>query len=301
MNVHIKSALEIALTRSGVAWLRQAILPRSSVLVLAYHDIVPTGTPRAGDASLHLPQHEFARQLDLIARTHEVVPLSSIFDGRAAAAPRVAITFDDAYAGALTAGVEELEQRGLPATVFVTPGLLERITWWDLVATEGDGGVPDHEREHALWKLGGMQEKVLAWAPPAASGDRGRLPRIGSLEQLRAAAGYRHLDLASHTWSHANLSASTPKELALELSLARDWISQRFPRALSLLSYPYGLSTHAVEVAAEENGYSAAFRVTGGWIPDIDSADRFALPRYNVPAGLSLSGLRLRLAGIGTG
>ena len=100
MNRGLKRLAEAAIVGSGVARLTR-YAHRSRVLVLAYHNIVPNGETADGDWNLHLPQREFALHLDTIGRTHDVVPLASIFDPPTRARPRVAITFDDAYAGAL--------------------------------------------------------------------------------------------------------------------------------------------------------------------------------------------------------
>ena len=136
MNRGLKHLAEAAIVGSGLTRLTR-YAHRSRVLVLAYHNIVPNGETADGDWNLHLPQHEFALHLDTIGRTHDVVPLASIFDPPTRARPRVAITFDDAYAGALHAGLRELERRGMPSTIFVAPGLLGRVTWWDALAKPG--------------------------------------------------------------------------------------------------------------------------------------------------------------------
>src|SRR5690348_4128876 len=138
----VKATVEAALIRSGVAYIARRRL-RGRALVLAYHNVVPTGQPRLGETSLHLAQADFAAQLDLLASTHDVVPLESIVDDVSESArPRVAITFDDAYHGAITAGLEELRRRAMPATIFVAPGLLGGDTWWDRLAAASGGVMP---------------------------------------------------------------------------------------------------------------------------------------------------------------
>ena len=105
------------------------------------------------------------------------------------------------------------------------------------------------------------------------------------------------VSLGSHTWSHPNLTRSSPDELADELGRPLAWLREHFAEAsLPAISYPYGLESEAVRAAARDAGYSLGFRVDGGWIPE-PAGDRFALPRLNVPAGLSANGLALRLAG----
>lgn len=268
------------------------------MLVLAYHDIVPHRATQRGDASLHLPQADFARQLDVLQSTCDVVPLAALLgavpEGRR---PRVAITFDDAYEGALVGGLGELAQRSLPATVFVAPGILGSTPWWDRLAGPPNKGVPHAVRERALWELGGRSAAIASTliADPA----NGALPRIGTLDELVDAVANPLISLASHTWSHVNLAAVPPDEVAREMESSLAWLRERFPSTLSMLSYPYGLYGPEVEAACARAGYSCAFRIDGGWVRDVASMNRFAIPRFNVPAGLSVDGFRLRLGGIG--
>jgi peptidoglycan/xylan/chitin deacetylase (PgdA/CDA1 family) len=294
-----KSTLERAIVISGAAGFLTR-RPRYAGLVLSYHDIVPAGDPPGGDLSLHLPQRQFAAQLDLLQRHAEVVPLPDLLDKRPLGPrPRVAITFDDAYRGAITAGVAELRARGLPATVFVAPGFLDgRSFWWDALAT--DGGLAFDVREHALTVCAGRDSAVRAWAPEAGLplGEPPAYAKAGTEAELRRALDYPGLLLGSHTWAHPNLPMLPDASLAEELSQPLAWLQQRFgPRVGPWLAYPYGLADRRVERAAEAAGYAAAFRVQGGWLPR-SIGPRFALPRLNVPAGLSNDGFLVRLAGL---
>ena len=179
------------------------------LLVLAYHNIVPAGMDGVGDRSLHLPQAAFAAQLDALMRTHDVVPLGDAITEPVARQlrPRAAITFDDAYSGAVTAGLHELRVRDLPATVFITPAFLDgRSFWWDMFA-HPRRGLDASLRERALSDAHGLNSEVLALAaqiglpahevPPHARG--------ASMEALNAALKYDRIDFAAHTWSHPNL------------------------------------------------------------------------------------------------
>jgi peptidoglycan/xylan/chitin deacetylase (PgdA/CDA1 family) len=103
--------------------------------------------------------------------------------------------------------------------------------------------------------------------------------------------------LASHTWSHPNLAALEPAELTAELTRPLAWLRDGFPEPLAVLAYPYGRSSPQVEAAAAAAGYRAALRIDGGWLRS-GRGRTHALPRLNVPSGLSLQGFRLRTAGL---
>src|SRR5213079_1926770 len=106
----LKACLEAGLVRSGVTALRRAAHVRHA-LVLSYHAVVPL------------------EQL-----------LAPAPPGRR---PRVAITFDDGYRGAVCIGVPELARRDVPATLFVVPGFVGKGPfWWDAVAPGARGVDP---------------------------------------------------------------------------------------------------------------------------------------------------------------
>jgi len=300
MNPALKHLAEGTLVRSGVERLARRTR-RGRTLVLGYHNVLPHGEPISGDRNLHLPQREFSRQLDVIAQTHDVIPIESIGrDSARTTRPRVIITFDDAYMGALTAGVEELTKRGMPATFFVAPALIDSVSWWDTLAERADGTVSGDTRRQVLETLGGNAEAVLRWANSTAVASRSNqhLPRIGTMTQLTRAASQPGVTLGSHSWSHANLCALPEAALEAELSHSKEWLRSRFSCAVPWLSYPYGLYNESVKRAAARARYLGAFQIDGGWLEPSLSLPSHALPRLNIPSGLSLNGFRLRLAGL---
>lgn len=296
----VKALLETGLVWSGGAALRRAALARRA-LVLAYHNVVPDDGPCFGDRSLHLPRRMFVRQIEQLLRTHAVVPLGEILTPAPGRRPRVAITFDDAYRGAVEIGVAELARRGIPATLFVVPEFVGRGPfWWDAVAAEG-GGVDPAVRAYALEELAGKDQDIRRWAE--AHGLRLRaVPEsalVASEDELGAAIRHPGITLASHTWSHANLARLSPAELQEQLARPLDWLRQRYRNVIPWLSYPYGLATRAVETAAAAAGYAAALALGGEWFAPA-AVNPHSVPRLNVPSGLSANGFVLRTSGLHT-
>lgn len=301
MRPRLKALVEALLAGSGPAALARRAFRRRA-LVLAYHNVLPDGAAPGADRSLHLPLARFRDQLDVLAATATVVPLDELLEPNAATSlrPRVAITFDDAYAGAVTSALPELERRGLPATMFVTPGMLGGDGfWWDMVQTTAGADLPEGFRLEALETGRGEGERVQTLAglrglrvvaPPGAC-------RPASEAELVRATRWEGFSLGAHTWSHPNLARLERHELPAELGRPLDWLRERFPRAQPWLAYPYGLTGPAVEVAAREAGYRAGFLVSGGWLP-VAERDSFQLPRLNIPAGLSRNGFVLRTSGL---
>jgi peptidoglycan/xylan/chitin deacetylase (PgdA/CDA1 family) len=301
MNAALRSLAEQTLIRLGVNRIAHRA-HRSDTVILAYHNIVPSGKTPWGDSSLHLQQAKFAAQLDALVRSHDVVSLDALFDKRSESLtrPRAIITFDDAYAGAITAGVSELVKRGLPATIFVAPALLGKLQWWDILASGTCGVLPVPARRYALDTLAGKGELILQWAGVSIEEDDLEVlrPRIGTEAQVMAAASLPGISLGSHTWSHPNLTALTPEELNSELSRALKWIIAHSNRTLVWLAYPYGLYNDDVARAAANLGYVGALRIDGGLVSSLHPLVPTALPRINIPAGISQEGFRLRLVGL---
>lgn len=274
---------------------------RRAPLILAYHNVVPDGAPAAGDRSLHLPRAAFAAQLDLLTERCRVVPLAELPDAATGAGrPVVAITFDDAYRGAVTIGVEELVRRDLPATMFVAPQYVGDGTfWWDELTPPG-GVTPAVPRDIALGALRGEQRAIRAWAAERGVPVTTPAPhtRVATEAELQRAVGQAGITLGSHTWGHPNLAALSPAEVSRELAESRSWLRDRFAgRWVPWISYPYGGVSDAVQQLAAATGYRAGLCITGGRAGRTAWKTPHALPRYNVPAGLSRRGFRARVGG----
>jgi peptidoglycan/xylan/chitin deacetylase (PgdA/CDA1 family) len=296
VRVWVKRGVELGLCRSGLTRLARRFR-RQDVLVLAYHNVVPEGVEVRGERSLHVGQERLHRQLGVLARTHDFIPVDGIAEA-ATGRPRVAITFDDAYRGAVQLGGEVLSDLGIPATVFVAPAWLGgRRFWWDVLShdRELEPGV----RKHALDALKGKAPEVLEWAARDTDPAGHVSPHTvtATEAELEGALAHGGLTLGSHSWSHPNLAALDGPELEEELDRPVAWLRDRWPeRTVEWLSYPYGRWSPRVVEAARRAGYRGAFRIDGGWIRD--GVSTFETPRLNIPAGLSLEGLELRASGL---
>jgi peptidoglycan/xylan/chitin deacetylase (PgdA/CDA1 family) len=267
-------------------------------LILASHGVVPDGAVEAGERTLFISQSDFRAQLDMLSEFADVAALDRIDedgDGR----PRVAITLDDAYRGAVCEGVLELVERSLPATIFVAPGRLnDHVFWWDAMASKGS--LDPKVRDYALHALAGHDERVRRWAASAGVPISDAVPnyaRAATLSELKAAVSRPGITLGSHTWSHANLASLGIGEIVSEVSRSRDWLHREFPgKVVDWLAYPYGLDSVAAHTALADSSYAGGLRIAGGWHRP-GRVSPFARPRLNVPAGLTVAGLKARTLG----
>ncbi len=268
-------------------------------VVLALHNVVPDGQPPAGDRPLHLPVADFERFLDLLTATHTIVALDELNAQASGDRPRAAITFDDAYAGALRHGLPVLAARQLPATIFVAPGLLGRpACWWDRLA-DPNAGLDAHVRETALHRLRGDDAAIVEWAATKqpvwnAPAD---IFRIATADELAVAARQPRITLGAHSFSHPNLTELSAAELSRELEQPLRWLRENFQSARPWLAYPYGMTSPLVVRSAEQAGYALGFLVSGVWITP-GHQHPWTLPRWSVPSGLSERGFVLHAAGV---
>lgn len=297
----IKSAAEGVLAAARPYALAPGSRPRQAV-VLAYHNVVPDGLAGGGDASLHLPLSLFRRQLDLICRDYQPLSLQELLTGnweKQSGRMPVTITFDDSYRGALALALPELIERGITATIFVAPALLgDRTPWWDAMA-EAWTGLPEPNLRSRI--LGEGQGK-----PEAAKrmGERHGIPwqdmpecfRISTEAELVGAVLRGACTVGSHSWSHASLVTLTDAAVEEELSRSRTWLMEKFRDAyVDALAYPYGHWSSSVETVAERCGYRAALALGKGSLRAGRTGVEFRLPRMNVPAGLSVNGMKVRM------
>ncbi len=301
----LRALVERTLAFSGITKLTRRLMT-GRALILAYHNVVPDDSDTVGDPSVHLRRRSFAEQLDILTEVADVVELPDIVvEGSHGSRPRVAITFDDAYMGAVTSGVEELTRRGMPATIFVAPSFIGTDSfWWDAIRAPEQAGVPPTFRDLALQSLAGkdrvirehaheygLEEKIVpSYARPATE------------KELTYAHQATGITLASHSWSHPNLTRIPADELRREMIAPLDWLRERFDKVLPWLSYPYGFMSAPVQAAAQNAGYDAALCIAGGWLKTPGHGrEHYALPRLNIPSGLSRRGFELRTAGLSLG
>ena len=295
---NLKMAAEVLLVECGVARAGRR-WHAGSCLILAFHNVLGPGRPPIGDRPLHLPLEEFERFVDRLASTHDIIALDGIRSRQNRPRPQAVLTFDDAYAGAIQFGLPALVARGIPATVFVAPGLLGRpACWWDQLA-DPRTGLDAATRTYALDVLRGEEDRILRNAEGMRPTDTGDLNdcRIATEAELARAASLPGITLGAHSWSHPNLARLSPEELSAELTRPLAWLEERYCVARPWLAYPYGLSSPRVEVAAKQAGYTLGFRVSGGFMNSSEPA-RMNLPRWSVSAGLSEPGFVLHAAGV---
>jgi peptidoglycan/xylan/chitin deacetylase (PgdA/CDA1 family) len=134
------------------------------------------------------------------------------FSGDCAAA--ISYTFDDGLRDQFTAAVPMLNQIGFKGTFFIIAGKVSET-------------VEDAEQRKNDKRAWG----TITW------------------DELKSMDAQGH-EIASHTWSHPNLTKLSPVEVEMELSKPCDAIQTRIGKAPLTLAFPFNASTPEIKEAA---------------------------------------------------
>lgn len=263
--------------------------------VLAYHGIPD---PSA-----------FARQLDHLLDLYHPVSGSQVIaalGGRVALPTRaVWVTFDDGRPEVLDDGLPLLQARGIPATMYVCPGVLDTDDpyWWDVVAAAETRGVgptswvppSTMSMTAALKQVPDARRRAIVEELAARLYDAGVDVRTRQLrtDELRrwADAG---MEVGNHTWDHPLLDRCDEEEQKRQIEQAHEAITARVGAPVTF-AYPNGHVTTAARECIRRLGYGSgvdfAHRLcTRG-------SDPLALPRLRIDSDAPLPRFRAIVSG----
>jgi peptidoglycan/xylan/chitin deacetylase (PgdA/CDA1 family) len=241
--------------------------------------------------------------MELLARKFHPVALGELVSlleaGRPIPRLAVCVTFDDGYANCIRCGLPTLSRCGVPATLFVTAGLVDTraCLWHDDFARAGRllpasedldfaGLPPSFTRE--TWR--GMKEALKRADPEVRAafvaqlrermGPRADEPgesRIATTDELGAWIG-AGMEVGSHTVTHAILTQLHGDQLDRELTESKRLLEAATGKPVESLAYPDGAFSAEVREATARAGYRSAVVLGARHVPR--DADPLALPRY---------------------
>ncbi len=104
----------------------------------------------------------------------------------------------------------------------------------------------------------------------------------------------RGWQIASHTYTHPDLTTVSADQLHHEVADSRAWLRRRFGGAVAFFCYPFGRTSPAVEDAVAVAGYSGATTTSAGVA--VPGANPLELPRMTVRPRDTAATLAQRLA-----
>jgi peptidoglycan/xylan/chitin deacetylase (PgdA/CDA1 family) len=303
------------------------IATRGRAPVLTYHRFRRAGQPGKGITSEQLERHLRIIRSRFEPRTFaEIVGVGE--RGEDVPKNALAVTIDDGYADVHEVALPLLEAYGVPATVFVVSGFVDRdlwlwpdrienaifrgrgrgvdvesggrryaVSWGDdagrasafKTLTEAAKALPDRERGEFVWEI----EKAMGMTPGAP------LPSVYapmSWEQVRD-CGRRGIEIGSHTVTHPILSLQSRDEQAREIRESKAILEDRLQSPVTTIAYPNGQPADFNEETkglVRDAGYRAAASTVYGF--SRPNRDDFAVRRMT--ARSDLRGFRQVVSGL---
>lgn len=283
-------------------WAKRQLRRRGAVLVLTFHRVLDqTGYRHTSSLpAIVIRRRTFAKLAAHVARKYEAVS----FGQAAESAPgkiRVMFTFDDGWEDTYTNALPVMRARGLPATLFVCPGLIERtLPFWPEVVSALLARAPSpvnraetesviemlktystEQREQFIARL--YEKHAEAYGTGIYDGDK-----TVSWQDIRemAAAG---VSVGCHTNTHQILTIVPPETARREIRDSKRAIESALGQPCDLFAYPNGNTSPETRRMLADEGFAAAFTTErGAWTSE---CDRMAIPRLNISeasvAGLS--------------
>lgn len=244
----------ISVLRSAPVTGMARLLTRGRLRILAYH-----GVP---DADL------FAAQMEYLVATytpvHEDDVGASIRGERKLPHGAAWVTFDDGDPSVVQNGLPTLTRLGVPATMFVCPGLIETDVpfWWRLtdwamehLPEKTTTFAPDGDlTEYVKTVTDGRRREIVK----ALLADAAR-PLPTSWRQLSeaelAAWVEAGMALGNHSWDHPCLDQCSPDAQREQIRSTHEWLADHLGRAPRSFAYPNGNFSEVVDAELSDLGY----------------------------------------------
>ena len=305
-------------------------LNRRKLLIVCYHGV------RADDAAeshwLLLPRKQLAEQLGYLARHYRCVPVDEALAALRAGAlsgPTACVTFDDGYATNRTMALPILESLRVPATIYLTTGLIgtDHRLWTttlelailraskrelDLSAL-GEGVVPlagATERRHAatravdalkllaLHERRAILDRIHAELRADGTDDSNAFALMG-WQDAQAMLQTGLITFGGHTVNHDILSRVDDARVIAEVEGSMHTVKVMLGETTRTFAFPNGreIDFDARAVAAVQRAGGVAAMSTREGLNGSDE-DFFALRRVVVGPEMTLDAFRLQTAGV---
>lgn len=176
------------------------------VVVLCYHSVHPTKSFSSASPELFQAHLRWLKGHCNVINFRNIPSL--VRDLSSGSRPLVAITFDDGYADNYEYAFPLLVKYDIPATFFVTAGLIEK-----------DPCVID--RFVYLRRSNLKEITPLTWQ---------------QIKEMKKTG----MEIGSHTWRHPNLARLDPSSMEEELLRSKQVLEDRLEATVDLIAYPFG-------------------------------------------------------------
>jgi peptidoglycan/xylan/chitin deacetylase (PgdA/CDA1 family) len=303
---------------SGCIALARRWIGTHGAVVLTFHRILPEAAANTtlSPAGMVVNQSTFESLLRYIKQNHSLLDLRKEPPPQGAHSVQIAITFDDGWEDTASIAFPIASKLGVPFTVFVCPGLMDKsIPFWPeflagvVRAVDTSAEIMDRAC-HVLTSAGcgdwiqiltdrrvDRADALIQRCKNLAAGERNRLlqalatdegpavddaaspmDRTMSWPQLNCLAE-ASVSFGSHTQNHEILNQLSLAEAEHQLTQSKAML-ERHVGTCDLFSYPNGDWSTAARAVVEHSGYRLAFINSPGiWK---SGGDPFSIPRINL-------------------
>jgi peptidoglycan/xylan/chitin deacetylase (PgdA/CDA1 family) len=201
-------------------------------LILAYHGVAPSDQGE-DPHNLRVPPARFRAQVEsLLGTGFEIVTVADLADRAGGGEPPpglAALSFDDGMEDNHSVLLPILREYGIPATVYVTTGLIGEANPW--LAPESGARMMTEEELRALARAG--------------------------------------IELGAHTVTHPDMSLLGHDECLREMTESREALERLAGGPVRTFAYPFCRYNESAVAAAADAGFLAAVTCEGrgGWSP----------------------------------
>jgi len=303
---------------TGLMRLTNRIRQEQGAIILMYHSVADDTLSPWIDPANHVPADVFVRQMAFLVAQRQVIALDEMVaelkQGKTPPAGTIVITFDDGYLDNLTVAAPILDHYGLPATLFLPTGYIDRgesqwvdqaysafkfrgkskLFWGTEVKTAFDF---DNLAQYNTGYLVVCKELLRA------SSDERRAMLNRLYEQLQPSAlpprltmnwdeartllnNHHCFRIGGHTVEHTDLSSVPGAQAQKELTSCAKRIKEELGTQPRHFSFCYGRTSESLRRQAAEAGFDSACGGEG-IDPVIRSMpDILRLPRVAGPASM---------------
>jgi peptidoglycan/xylan/chitin deacetylase (PgdA/CDA1 family) len=290
-KLRIKSVIYLCFYYTGLEWLLARLIPVDAAAILMYHGVCDN-SPMPSHINFHHNRRKFERQMRLLKRRYQVVPLERVVDALArkqSLKKFVVLTFDDGYRNNQSIVAPILQRLDLPFTIFVATAYVGTDRWMPLNEVYwrwSTGELTTEDLDFYRKQLRGrpraesgelvaeLQTQTLAPSPEAEESFA-----MLNWDEIQGMARAR-IEFGSHTHTHCNMAAESPSQQRVELEISKELLESRLHRPIRTFAYPYGHTEHMSESSRRNviaAGYDCAVSAEYGLVTS--RSDRFRLPR----------------------